>query len=285
MPRFVVFFDPQTRRPLFAQPDSGAPAPTEIFCASLDGKRQASPSQLAIARLDEAPADFHALNCAAFRLSEDGRQLARPPAAAWPERPGCPWPAGAPRLVEAPTQVFRHDHFLPPQMAMEAFAMARDLPWQHGWKSDNGAESVHWHVDFDGDSGRKNANEEDISGRLTHPLVARVWEHMRERHFFGHTLVRCYANAHTFGTSGLYHMDRKEDGFYSAILYVSERWDAAWGGELSLRDDSGELFASFLPRPNRMISIPSNAMHAATGIERSCHQLRRCFVFKTRAPF
>src|SRR5476651_210871 len=188
-------------------------------------------------------------------------------------------------LIESPVQVFRHDNFLPADLALRAFKLAKELPWQYGWKSASSGESVHWHVDFDGSENRKNSNDKDISQQITQPLISEIWDEMRSRHFFGHELVRCYANAHTFGTSGLYHVDRKEDGFYSAILYVTEKWESAWGGELALRDDAGEVFASYLPRPNRLITIPSNTQHAATGIERNCHELRRCFVFKTRAPF
>jgi SM-20-related protein len=192
-----------------------------------------------------------------------------------------------PLIEEAPVQVFRHDHFLPPEMAARAFALARALAWHYGWRSAPNAESFHWHVDFDGQLEQRGGanNEDDITDCLTEPLVREIWEHMKSRHFFGHTLIRCYANAHTFGTPGRFHMDRSADGYYSAILYLSERWDSAWGGELTLRDDSGEVFASYLPRPNRLITIPSNVMHAASGLERTCPDLRRCFVFKTRAPY
>jgi len=91
MPLFLVLADPQSRRALFVQPDRGTPAPTEIFCASLDGKRIFSPSQLIVARIPELPAGVHSLNCARYFLSEDGQCLLPGSAVAWPNRPGGVW--------------------------------------------------------------------------------------------------------------------------------------------------------------------------------------------------
>jgi hypothetical protein len=92
---FMVFADPATRRVVFVQPDSGQAAPTEILCVSLDGKRIAAPSQLLFARLPELPPNVHSLNCARWRLADDGLSLIPFAARSWPARPAGPWPGEA----------------------------------------------------------------------------------------------------------------------------------------------------------------------------------------------
>ncbi len=42
--------------------------------------------------------------------------------------------------------------------------------------------------------------------------IAALWAQLQDRVLPGHALVRCYANAHTFGIEGYPHVDSRKPG-------------------------------------------------------------------------
>lgn len=179
-------------------------------------------------------------------------------------------------------QLLRFDDFLPDPQAEALANAARTLPWQFGWKSNANMAGGHWHVDLDG--GTRTDNDAEVAQLLTHELARTLWATAAAGPMQGHTLVRAYANAHTYGIGGNAHMDRRDDGYWSLVYYAVPEWRPQWCGETVFLDHAGDIAWSCLPRPNRAIVFPANVMHAARAVDRDCHQLRVCIVLKTRAP-
>jgi len=179
-------------------------------------------------------------------------------------------------------QLLRFDDFLPEQQVRAVVDDARILSWQFGWKSNLGRNGSHWHVDLDG--GTRTENDASVEHELTHDIARVLWARASAGPMRGHTLIRAYANAHTFGISGNAHMDRRDDGYWSLVYYAVREWRPQWCGETVFLDHTGDIAWSCLPRPNRAIVFPANVMHAARAVDRECHELRVCIVFKTRAP-
>lgn len=91
-------------------------------------------------------------------------------------------------------------------------------------------------------------------------------------------LIRCYVNAYTYGMDGYFHTDSHREDELTAILYVCDRWWADWGGETIVGYDGPAI----MPRPNRLLIIPSNVQHCARGVSRKCAEARMVLVFKCR---
>ncbi len=179
-------------------------------------------------------------------------------------------------------QILRFDDFLAPDEAARTIHEVDALPWTFGWKSSKQMPGSHWHVDFDG--GNTGKQEESIEARVDHPIAHRLWARASGGPMCGHTLVRAYANAHTYGVGGNPHLDRKEDGYWTMVYYPLEEWQPSWCGETVLFDHTGDIVYASLPRPNRAIVFPANMMHAARAVDRTCYRLRTCVVLKTKAP-
>ena len=141
---------------------------------------------------------------------------------------------------------------------------------------------MYWHHDFDGKP--PSHNNECVAGQLESPFIRSMWSRLADGPFHGHTLIRCYANGHTFGVAGAPHVDRRQDGYWSLVFYAVPEWQPGWSGETVFFDRTGDILGVSQPRPNRLVVFPSNVLHAARGVERFCPALRVCFVFKTRAP-
>lgn len=98
-------------------------------------------------------------------------------------------------------------------------------------------------------------------------------------------LIRCYANAHTYGVDGYFHCDSDRPDEVTAVLYICKEWDRDWAGETVIVRDQivdGSAFMAVLPAPNRLLVIPSDAMHCARAVSRKCTGLRTTMVFKLR---
>jgi hypothetical protein len=268
----TLLVEPASRRIAYVARSAADAGPSEIFLANPEGKRQLWNEQLERHPFDEdLPADLHAQNCSRWVLA-DGRIVPAPPV------PGTGQPA------PATEQIQKFDDFLPPDLFAESIEFARSIRWRYGWTStrDKSVEqSMYWHVDFDGKP--PSTNVRSVAEKLEPPFIRALWERLSAGPFHGHTLVRCYANGHTYGVAGAPHIDRKQDGFWSLVFYAGEEWQPAWAGETVFFDRTGDICNVSLPRPNRLVVFPSNILHAARGVERFCPALRICFVFKTRA--
>ena len=122
---------------------------------------------------------------------------------------------------------------------------------------------------------------------LANPDLAPIrdlWLKLKQEHLSGHALVRCYANAHTFGVEGYPHVDSRKPGNYTTIFYVNPMWKPEWAGETVFLNDMGDIAHAVLPKPGRMVMFDGRITHAARGLTRICPAMRVTLMFKTRAP-
>lgn len=108
-------------------------------------------------------------------------------------------------------------------------------------------------------------------------------------------LESCYINGLTFGTEAYPHIDFKEKGNISVIIYLCESWNSYWGGETVFfdknyieNDPANEIFyqhdiiKSVLPKFNRMVLFEGNITHAVRPISKSFKGLRKTLMFKLK---
>lgn len=156
--------------------------------------------------------------------------------------------------------------------------------WSFGWASNSSDTYRYWHAHFTRASGSISPLDE-IEENGPH-AVAACWRHLQSDGgpFSGHMLQACYANAHTYGCAGQFHRDGK-GGLYEStgIIYVHEEWRPEWGGELVfLSNDHYEISESIVPRPNRLVLLPADRLHAVRGPSRTCPALRVSLVFRLK---
>ena len=185
-------------------------------------------------------------------------------------------------------------HVFDSLLSKEALSGVQDffsgsIRWRYGWPQGTKDPFSHWSHDFLGAALANQENlEEKLCGNAEFGPVARIWRDLKEGPFHGHHLVRCYANAHTFGVEGHPHydvVDKSQVDNFTAVVYINPVWKVEWAGELALIDETGDVFFSILPKPGRVAIIPGEVLHAARGVSRSCPAIRVSLAFKTRLPY
>ena len=160
---------------------------------------------------------------------------------------------------------------------------ADNVRWKYGWPQGNDDPFSHWNVDF---LHSGNLNQEDLEHRLRgnpdfKPLLE-IWEVLKAGPMYGHSLVRCYANAHTYGVEGYLHTDSKRPDNYTSLVYLNPVWKTEWAGELLFYDEGGDVFHAVSPRPGRVLMFSGNTVHAARAVSRSCPAIRVSLAFKSK---
>lgn len=158
--------------------------------------------------------------------------------------------------------------------------------WTYGWQSEiNKNPFGHWNHDF---LKTKRSNQEDAEHVLleneTLAPIRELWLQLKANILEGHSLVRCYANAHTFGVEGYPHTDSRTPGNYTTICYVNPVWKPEWAGETIFLNDMGDIAHAVLPKPGRVVVFDGRIVHAARGLSRICPAMRVTLMFKTTAP-
>jgi Rps23 Pro-64 3,4-dihydroxylase Tpa1-like proline 4-hydroxylase len=160
--------------------------------------------------------------------------------------------------------------------------------WKFGWQSNKNhadAPFSHWNHDFLATS---NTNQDDCSDKLlSDPAltpIADLWKRLQLEKLSNHALVRCYANAHTFGVEGYPHTDSRKPGNYTTVIYINPQWKPEWAGETVFINDLGDIAYAVLPRPGRAVIFDGRIVHSARAVTRLCPALRVTLMFKTRAP-
>jgi len=116
------------------------------------------------------------------------------------------------------------------------------------------------------------------------PLLHTFWSGLAKTALKGHTLVRCYANGHTFGSDGSLHTDSVSPRSFTSIYYPHDRWSPNWGGEtVFFNREETDIVASIYPKPNRLLIFQGAIPHVARGVSRICPVLRVTLMFKTEA--
>ena len=147
--------------------------------------------------------------------------------------------------------------------------------WNHGWRSNTNMGYAHWNQDYVG-CGTENGLE--AAALLPEPLST-AWTHLRTTYFPGARLLRCYANAHTFGVEGYPHTDSRRLNDSTLVIYLNRDWRREWGGETMIYDGKTILHAE-LPEFNTGLVFPGNRFHTARAVSRICPELRVTLMFK-----
>lgn len=151
--------------------------------------------------------------------------------------------------------------------------------WTYGWPSNREMPFGHWNVDLTNSAAE---NTVDITGKLPKECFKNLWDDVNEVMFGGKaTLVRCYANRHTFGTEGYIHTDTEREGDVTCVVYMNNNWNVNWGGETVLYNaDKTDIVKSVIPKYGRGLAFAGNIPHCAKPLSRVCPAVRTTLMFK-----
>ena len=185
------------------------------------------------------------------------------------------------------------DDFLPADIYARVRAMLAAAPYCYGAKS-NSRTDPHGHWSWKPLHDNRH-NLADLTPQAHRIGLADVWREVCIRTNMSQKgcsqpsscnqpcLIRCYVNGYTYGTDGYFHTDSGRHDEITAILYVCDRWEPDWAGEtVVLSPSRSDIAGACLPRPNRLLVIPSDQLHAARAVSRKCPELRTVLVFKLR---
>lgn len=116
--------------------------------------------------------------------------------------------------------------------------------------------------------------QQEITARLRAAVARHLGRQPRR-------LGRVYCNSIAFGDMLFPHRDcapARDD--VTALIYVTDRWERAWGGETIFYDDDGEVAAAVLPRPGRVAIFHGAIEHRASAPQRECYRPRLTFALK-----
>ena len=180
------------------------------------------------------------------------------------------------------------DHCIPAELLAEVQRTINNLRWQYGWRSNSArkAQPGHWNFPILS-AGMKNT--EDVSASLQElpaplAIVNTLWEWLRENKFEGKAdLLRCYANAHTYGVEGYPHQDSQRRDEFTSVLYTNTVWHRDWGGATEIWDEAGwDIVRAIMPHVGRLATFPSWNLHRAAAVTRICPAARHTLIFKVR---
>lgn len=175
-------------------------------------------------------------------------------------------------------QVF--DDALPTDLNTQLVRIAPRLGWQYGWRAKEPA-ARYWH--FEVARGEKE-NTQDVSENVRkHPL--KVFSHYvdwlrSEAVPEDSRLLRLYLNAHTYGTDGSPHTDTDRADELTLVLFLNNGWQPAFGGETVVFDEKGDIEKAVVPKANRLLSFPSDRLHAPRPLSKLFTGLRMVLVAK-----
>jgi Rps23 Pro-64 3,4-dihydroxylase Tpa1-like proline 4-hydroxylase len=161
----------------------------------------------------------------------------------------------------------------------------QNVRWAYGWQSNPTGKTPLAHLNHDFLKVNRD-NQENASATLAADasltILNQLWLKLQADYLHGHSLVRCYANAHVYGIEGDVHTDSLHPGNYTTIFYIVPQWDVEWAGETVLINDSGDIAQSVIPRPNRIMIFDGRIRHAARAVHRKFSGLRVTLMFKSR---
>lgn len=179
-------------------------------------------------------------------------------------------------------QVF--DDAVPGDLYEEIAKAASRIPWQWGWRAKNPA-ARYWHHEI---ARGEKTNTQDVTENVRkHPFdgFIRYVDWLRSEAVPEETrLLRLYMNAHTFGTDGSPHTDTTRNDELTAVLFLNRAWEAEFGGETVVFDAAGEIEQAVMPKHNRLLTFPSDRLHAPRPLSKMFLGLRMVLVAKLGAP-
>jgi 2OG-Fe(II) oxygenase superfamily len=169
------------------------------------------------------------------------------------------------------------DNFLPDYIAEPLFDYVNTLTWSYGWRSNNNMGYAHWNNDI---AAAGSHNGLDIADQIQDKdAVHSAWHHINSKYLKDFILIRCYANAHTYGVEGYPHTDSVREDDVTVVVYMNKTWRREWGGETVVYDGDN-IVQSSVPRFNRAVLFKGNQHHSARGVTRTCPELRKTLMFK-----
>jgi hypothetical protein len=134
---------------------------------------------------------------------------------------------------------------------------------------------AHWNYDV---AKAPTSNGLDVSDKID-GLYLEAWEHIKANLLPDHVLIRCYANAHTYGVEGYPHTDSSRNHDTTVVVYMNKNWRREWGGETVIYDGNKIVHAE-LPEFNRALVFNGADWHCARSVTRICPEQRRTLMFK-----
>lgn len=175
------------------------------------------------------------------------------------------------------------DNVLPEEMFNSLLQSYHNPSMNYGWKSNQTTDPHgHWNLSMGRITETKNLA--DIYGDLD-PHMKIIWDTLKMRipHIQLNVLIRCYMNGGTYGVEGYYHTDSDRVDETTIVIYLTNEWKLDWGGETNLVM-GGEIVKSVIPKRNRAFLFDSHMLHCARGVTRTCYELRKTLMFKSRKP-
>jgi hypothetical protein len=110
--------------------------------------------------------------------------------------------------------------------------------------------------------------------------IAKIIENTFQKKFIVH---RVYANGHTFGQDGSYHIDNESSTSYTFCLYltkIDEKYIETAGGHIFFKLPELPYRIAYEPIFNRGIFFPSNYIHKGCAFSRYFMDLRISVAWK-----
>lgn len=173
------------------------------------------------------------------------------------------------------------ENFLPDEMYDKLARRFWNPAMYYGWKAHN-ENDPHGHWNHQIGISTNHTNLADVSSKFD-DQIKEIWEYVSSTYeeLKNNKVIRCYVNGHTYGVDGYFHEDSKRDDEITIVLYLNDNWKLDWAGETVFEKD-GDIIYSSIPKKNRAVMFNSKIQHAARGVSRQCHDLRKTFMFKTR---
>ena len=176
------------------------------------------------------------------------------------------------------------DRAVPREIYQPLLKASLVLPWKYGWNTPANPTARYWHHEV-GFGNKRNI--ECISTNVKkHQLkiLSDYQDWILSQSPSGTKILRFYFNAYTYGTDGWPHTDTERENEQTTVLYLTDQWEPAWAGETVVFDRQGDVALSALPRRNRILTFPSNALHAPRPLARAFTGLRVVLVVKLGLP-
>lgn len=92
-------------------------------------------------------------------------------------------------------------------------------------------------------------------------------------------LETVYANGHTYGMEGEFHVDSPNPNGYTFLYYPHLKWKKSWNGCTTILEDN-ETVKVIYPSPNTAVIFPSLLWHRGESPSRDFFDLRVTIAFK-----
>jgi len=172
-------------------------------------------------------------------------------------------------------KIQRIQNCLPEPLLTEITNFIHNANWKYGWNSNGNMGFSHWNFNI---SKTGSENGLDISNHISGP-ASDVWKYLQSTYFPNTVLLRCYANAHTYGIEGYPHTDSKRSHDMTIVLYLNKTWKREWAGETVIFDEDTIQHAE-MPKYNSALIFNGNKFHVARGVTRICPEQRLTLMFK-----